>query len=122
MNTPENDLQALEVTMEVVKKNIERAKTLRRLTALPEFQDIILEGYFQGEAARLVLLRADVAMADKPQQKHTDRLIDGIGALHQYFSTIERMGEMSAQALAEQEQTREELLKEQMDSIEAGAA
>lgn len=114
MNNTEQQIKQVELTIEAARANIDRAKTLDKLTENLEFNTLIMTGYFTEEAARLVLLKADPNMMGEREQAHVNRLIDGIGALRQYFSTIERIGEMSTRAMAEHEMTREELLHEDM--------
>ena len=117
----EQQIKHIDLSIEQAKANIQRYEQLNKLASNKEFKELILDGYFRDEASRLVLLKADPNMLGDTEQLHIGKLIDGIGALRQYFSTIERIGEMSQRALKEHEQTREELLQEEMDETGAHA-
>jgi hypothetical protein len=121
MENSEQQLRQVQLTIEQAKASIERMKKLQRLFQNEDFQDIINEGYFVEEAARLVGARADANIQGKEQQRHINLLIDGVGALRHYFSNIERWGHMAEDALKNHEETREEILREQLESVEVGA-
>jgi hypothetical protein len=121
MENSEQQLRQVQLTIEQAKASIERMKKLQRLFQNEDFQDIINEGYFVEEAARLVGARADANIQGKEQQRHINLLIDGVGALRHYFSNIERWGRMAEDALKNHEETREEILREQLESVEVGA-
>ena len=120
-NNSEQQLQEVQLTIEQAKANIDRMKKLHRLFENEDFQDIINEGYFIEEAARLVGARADANVQGPEEQRHINILIDGVGALRHYFGNIERWGNMAEQALNNHEETREEILREQLESAEVGA-
>lgn len=110
----EDQLESIEISIDAAKKNIERGKMLDKLREYPEFKSLVLEGYFEREASRLVLLKADPSMQGKEHQEQIIKNIDAIGFLRQYFNTIYRIAEMSSRALKNDEETREELLGERM--------
>lgn len=114
----EQQIEQVEIGIEEAKHAIEMLKTLNRLQAHPDFQKIITEGYFKEEASRVVLLRGDLN-ADEEIEKHCDKQINGIGVLRGYFQKIRHYGSMAEKALADHQETREELLREQLEGGEA---
>jgi len=110
MNNSEAQLEAVELSIENATKNIARMESLQKLTDNKEFNTIVLEGYFKDEASRLVLIKADPNMQDDVEQKSIDNQIIAIGHVRQYFGTIMQIGTMSAKALNDDMETREEIL------------
>jgi len=107
-------LEQIELSIGQAKANIEKMEALQRLTANKDFEKIVLEGYFEKEASRLVLLKAEPAVQGADEQSQINKSIDAIGYVRQYFNTIMQFGRMSERALLEDEKTREELLSEQI--------
>lgn len=105
-------IEQIELSMEHAKENISKMESLLTLTKNKDFQRIIEEGYFEKEASRAVLLKADPNMQDDESQKALSNQIIAIGYLRQYFTTIMQVGRMSENALEADEQTHAELLAE----------
>jgi len=114
INDSENQLHQVEISIENAEKAIELAKALKRLHDNADFKTVILEDFFHEEAHRAVLLKADEAMAPPEKQKQVDDVITTIGGLYNYFGKIYQMANMSARALAAHQETREEILEEQL--------
>jgi len=112
MNPVDQQIDELEIGIEVARKAVDRAKALDELSRNRNFKKIILEGYFEEEAQRLVLLKSDPNMQSDEQQKALDNAIIGIGQLRQHFITINQFGRMAAQSIAEDEETLDELREE----------
>ena len=74
------------------------------------FKDVIEDGYFKEEAARLVMAKS--APLNEEQQRNIDGMIIGVGALANYLNMVMRRGADMDVALGEHEQTREEILAE----------
>ena len=74
------------------------------------FKEVIDEGYFKEEAARLVMAKSSNLNAD--QMKIIDNMQYGIGALANFLESVMRRGAEMDTALGEHEQTREEILAE----------
>ena len=113
MNTSEQ-LEHIEISIEQAKKLIDNKNALIRLTDNPDFKLLVLEGYFKEEASRLVLLKADPEMQKDTEMKSIEKSIDAIGYVRLYFRTIMQLGSRAEQDLLGSEQTREELLAEQL--------
>jgi hypothetical protein len=112
MENIDQQIEQIEVSMEAAKARVDMAKALDELHRNRNFKKVILEGYFEKEAQRLVMLKSDPQMSDAEHQKAVDEAIIGVGQLGQYFRTVFQLASMAERALAEDEQTREELLSE----------
>ena len=77
-----------------------------------DFNDVIDKGYFEEEASRLVLLKADPNLQKPEDQASIIRSIDAIGHFRQYLSTVVSMGRMMEKSLMDDMETRQELLVE----------
>jgi len=107
--------EELELSMDQAKRSIAAMNELQRLTKNKDFEEVILKGYFEKEASRLVLLRAEPAMADVESREIIDNQITAIGFLRQHFTTIMQFGRMAEKALKNDEETQAELLAEELE-------
>jgi hypothetical protein len=114
----ESQLQELETDIENVKKTVRRYELLEKLEDSPEWKELIEDGYFRDEAARVVGLRGDLQMrmGGELQMQWLDDMLTGIGALQQYLNFIKQTGSAAKHALEEDQETRAELLKAQLES------
>jgi hypothetical protein len=115
-----DNVHKIELELEDAHKKVETMEALARLRKNQDFKDLIEEGYFKGEAARIVALKADpnFIMAGELQMKVLDTLEAGVGGLQAHFRLIDQQGRMAAEALDEMEETREQVLRE--DAIGSG--
>lgn len=90
----------------------ELGKALARLRENPDFKKLIIKGYLENEAVRLVHLKADPCMQGATQQAGIDRDINAIGSMAQYFSVISIMGSRAESSIAEAEAALEEINQE----------
>jgi hypothetical protein len=109
----EQDIQHIEISLEHAKKAIEKGEALARLYRNKDFQQIIVEGYFKDEASRLVLLKGDLNI-DEEAERHCDKMINGVGCLRGYFQMVNHFADQAEAAVEADQQTREELLQEQL--------
>lgn len=116
-----DNVHKIELEIEDAQKKVHNMEALERLRKNPDFKELIEEGYFKNEAARIVALKADpnFIMAGKLQMKVLDTLEAGVGGLQAHFRLIDQQGQMAKEALDEMEETREAVLRE--DVIESGA-
>jgi|TARA_Y100000361_G_C11048452_1_gene283802 hypothetical protein len=106
------DLEQVEIQIEMATKIRKLRDNAVRLMATKEFKDVIEEGYFKEEAARLVMAKSSNLT---PEQKVLiDNMQYGIGALSNWFESVMRRGAEMDQAIEEHEQTREEILREEV--------
>lgn len=108
-----SDIEEINISISEAKKKVALKNSLDRLTQDPNFERVILNGYFKEHAARLVMLRADPGMESAARQESLLRAIDAVGELQQYFRGVIQLGLMAEKSLQEDEQTRQEILGEE---------
>lgn len=106
----------LEQNIKEARKIVDLSDSLLRLGSNRDFKKIILEGYFEREAVRLVHLKADPAMQTPDKQASIVAQIDAIGALSTYFRTLDFNARQARKAIAADEQTIEELAAEELQA------
>lgn len=93
-------VQEIAIELSTAEKYVEDAKSLERLMMNPDFKRLIIKGFANDEAVRLVNFRASDEVQDNPAVlKRVDRGIDAIGYLQEYFRKIEIIGEQSASSI-----------------------
>lgn len=108
-------IEEIELNIEQAKTIVARGNALERLRNNRDFKKIIVEGYFEKEAIRLVHLKSDFNMQDDVSQASITKQMDAIGSLSQYFSNIFRESDLASKAISHDEETREELLAEDIN-------
>ena len=116
MQQNQQDEAQLEVSMEDARETVDRADALRRLLDNADFIRIVDEGYFRDEAARLCNVKADPEFDDERAQANILRNINAIAPFKMYLRTILQFGDMAAQALVADQQTREDILEEEAEA------
>ena len=109
----EQDIQQLEIDIDQARAALQKMEALERLFNNRDFKELITEGYFVQEASRCVLLKGDLNVTDETRD-HCDRMINGIGLLRGYFQQVNYFGQQAQAAMEDYEDTREELLQEQL--------
>lgn len=102
-----SEIEQVELSIQQAKDLVNARDMADKLSRNREFKKLILEGYFEKEAARLVSLSGDSNML---QQR--DEIFDAIKAIshfRQFMQNTMRMGDVAAQELAEQNETLDEL-------------
>lgn len=107
-----NIIENLEANIQEAKKLVEQGKSLERLKSNKDFRDVILKGYFQDEAIRLVHLKADPNMQTEERQKSILTQMDAIGSLNEYLQLVFHKADLAQKSINDDEQTREEILSE----------
>jgi hypothetical protein len=107
-----NALAEIERDIQSARERVELGHALERLKHNPDFQKVVVKGYLEQEAIRLVHLKADPAMDSPANQAAIDRLINSIGAFAQYLHVMGRQATQAVGALADAEETRAEMLEE----------
>lgn len=103
-----NEIEQIELTIVEARKMAKRGEQAKRLASTKDFKDLIMDGYFVDEAARLVHMSSEPTISEDIRNTIV-RDMAGPGALKRYFSTIVRMGDMAAQEIEESQETLEEL-------------
>jgi len=104
------ELEQVEIQIEAAQRMRELRDNCVKLMDSKYFKEVIDEGYFKEEAARLVMAKSSNLNAD--QMKIIDNMQYGIGALANFLESVMRRGAEMDTALGEHEQTREEILAE----------
>lgn len=105
-------IEAIDKQIEQAKDTIELGLAIERLRSNKDFKQVVLTGYFEKEAVRLVHLKADPAMQSEASQLMIKKLMDSIGGFSQYLSTTLQLASMAEKNLASHEEEREEILFE----------
>jgi hypothetical protein len=106
------DLEQVEIQIDMANKLRALRDNCVKLTASEPWKDVIDEGYFKEEAARLVMAKSSNLTPE--QMKLIDNMIFGIGAVANYIESVMRRGAEMDQAVGEHEETREEILAEEV--------
>jgi len=115
VNSTSDNVSALKQVEDNIKQatvHVEFGTAVERLRTNRDFKKVIVEGYFEEEAVRLVHLKADPAMQTAERQESIVKQMDAIGALNQFFQTKLHLAAMASKAIASDEETLDELLNE----------
>ena len=107
-----NQLEQVEIQIEVAHSIRSLRDSCVKLMKNKNFKDVIENAYFKEEAARLVMAKSSNLNDD--QMKNIDNMICGVGALANYLEMVMRRGSEMDAAVGEHEQTREEILAEEI--------
>ncbi len=112
MTERNEELESIEISIKESKKYVDRMESLLKLSKNRDFQRLIDKGYFEEEASRLVLLKADPNMQDSKNQDHINKAIDSIGYFRQYLANVVQLGRMMEKSIEESTEAKNELLIE----------
>lgn len=122
MSDVERQIDGVELSINEAKEKIERSKALRRLEKNKDFQFLFLDGLMKDDAVRQVMLLAAPGLKAPGEgpavaKAGIEARIDMIGELYNWCRWTHLEGEQARGALEEHEQTRQELLAEQLEEI-----
>lgn len=106
--------EELEANIKQAKDEIDLGVALERLLSNRDFKKVILNGYFEKEAVRLVHAKAALAFEDAAGHESIVRKIDAIGSLSKYLNSITEAAKLARKSIEADEQTRDELLNEDL--------
>lgn len=112
----ENMIQEVEMSIEEARKVVNRGRKAEQLARNSLFKELIMDGYFVDECARLVHLSSDPAIPEDIRNT-VFRDMAGPGALKRYFSTIVQMGRLAERDILESTETLEELREEELNDL-----
>ena len=84
--------QEIEVSIEAAKGAIERKNKIARMFATDDFKEVVEEGYFRDEAARLVSLLTDPEFSSEERQTEILNDMMGVSSFRQYLLNMHRVG------------------------------
>jgi hypothetical protein len=105
-------LQQLDASIKTAKGFVESGNALERLQSNRDFKKVVVEGYFEKEAIRLVHLKADPMMQTPERQASIDAQINAIGMFSQHLVNVGQFARQAAKSIADDEQTRADVLAE----------
>tara|TARA_B100000929_G_scaffold108179_1_gene85721 strand:+ start:28884 stop:29228 length:345 start_codon:yes stop_codon:yes gene_type:complete len=111
----EDQQNQIQLSMQQAKDMLGKRDALRKLLENKEFDALINKGYFDGEAARLVALKADPEMQNERSQKAIDDQITAVGQFRLYLRTIFQQGQMAEKALADAEAEQAAILEQEAE-------
>lgn len=82
------NVEKLEENLAYAKEGLELAEGIDKLYRNPTFKKVILQGYFEKEAIRLVTLLSDPNMQDEHNQTLIQNSMRGIGELRTWFNAM----------------------------------
>lgn len=109
-------IKELDRNIQEAKKILDLGSALERLQSNKDFRAVIKVGYFEQEAIRLVHLKGAPHMQTAEYQASIVKQMDAIAALNQYFQAVFHAAGLADKAIAADEETREELLAEDIAS------
>lgn len=105
-------IDSIELSMQEHKKHVELGKALQRLMKNQDFQKILMKGYLEQEAIRLVQRKAEYRCQNAVDQADIVKRIDAIGLLKIYFDTLMYNHDEALKGIEMDSQTLEEILLE----------
>ena len=108
------DLEEVEIQIEMANKMRNLRDNAVRLMESPLFKEVIEEGYFIEEAARLVMAKS--SNLNEEQMRNIDGMIIGVGALANFLNMVMYRGKEMDEAIGEHEETRQEILAEEANT------
>jgi hypothetical protein len=100
-------LVAFENDEKVYKAQIALGDALNRLKSNRDFNKLILTGFLEDEAVRLVHAKADPQLQTPEKQAAVIRDIDAIGTLKAYFKLVDHYAEIARKNLSQLDDARE---------------
>ena len=108
----EYEIEQVELTIKQAKEAVDLKDSVLKLQKNKDFKAVINEGYFENQASRLVLLKADPSMQSDRDQKEIDNNIIAIGYLRQYLSSLVQLGYKAEREVLDAEEAKQELIAE----------
>jgi hypothetical protein len=108
-------LAEIEANIAHAKEIVAKGAALERLKNHPDFRKVVVEGYLEREAIRLVHLKGDQHMQKPERQAGIQADIDAIGRFAAYLGSVSQFAAMAAASLEDAEAAREEIAAEELD-------
>lgn len=103
-------IEALDRNIKQSQATVELGAAVDRLRSNKDFKKIVVEGYFEKEAIRLVHLKADPAMQSAASQQSIVQQMDAIGAFSQFLDMALRHADQARKQIDADEAFRDELI------------
>lgn len=100
-----NSIEEIEVSLNELKMLIASATKISELHNNPQFQDIIVHGFFKEYPEDLVRSLAEPQIANnEAKRQEVLRTLEGISCLHGYLNSVYQKGKYAKMQLDEHEQ------------------
>ena len=109
---PEIYIASIEHSIERAKEHVATKDAVERLTRNRDFKKVILEGYFEQEAIRLVHLKADPEFQTPEKQAELHNEMLAIAGLRAYLDRLIQIGKMEEAAIPSHESELDALRSE----------
>jgi len=106
----DSQIQEIELSIAEARKLVQKRDQLYKLMKIRDFREIIEQGYFIDEAARLVSISADPNLKDKRDEIILQ--IQSISNYRQYLQTIITLGNMAENEIRDNEEVIDDLTQE----------
>ena len=110
-------VRQIEDSIQRDKQHIALNNALDRLESNRDFKAVIIEGYLEKEAIRLVHLKSAPFMQTAEKQASVISQIDAIGGLMAYFRTLSHNAAQAAASIESAQAAIEELLSEEKGDV-----
>ena len=110
----EQQVEEIEMTIKQAKEQVALKDAVIKLSNNKDFKKVVNEGYFEKQASRLVLLKADPNMQDEKSQKELDNSIIAIGYFRQYLSSLVQLGYQAEREILSAEEEKDNILAEEL--------
>lgn len=108
-----NEVQEIQITIEQARKCVARGEAIDALNKNRAFKTVILDGYFDEEAKRLVGLLAHPGMQSDKDQLEIQNQMKAIAYLQRFLFVEKMHAQNAAAALPQHEATLDEVLAEE---------
>jgi hypothetical protein len=106
------ELQQLELNIKQAQKIVDQGDALARLRSNRDFKKVVMEGFFEQEAIRLVSLLTDENMQSPEKQNSIHHQMIAVSGFRDYLDTLDIRATMARHAVDADEATRDEILAE----------
>lgn len=114
-----SSIEKLEMSLEVARDVARKGRLALSLADVPAFKELVLDGYFRDEAARLARISSDPRW-DEEQRANILRDMSGVGAFQRYLQQITRLGDQAEREIETFEDTLNEMRAEEAEPVNQG--
>lgn len=105
-------VKEIEISMETVKKKIEKAELLERLCKNSDFKKLFLDDFCDHHALSLLSKKASPNYQDSANQQYINGQLSAVGHINLYMQYIRQEGQIAREALKEATEERNRALEE----------
>jgi len=110
--TVTEQVEAIDLSIEAAKEKVVLAAAIRRLYKNKDFKKVFIDHFMVNDVSRTVKALAEPALQDQASQLGLQKRLAAVGQFNQFMIMTERMGDMAEKAIADDEEYRESILRE----------